>query len=63
MANGEPGRKPDYKVLVSREGKDKTFYNQVGVGWAVKNDGISIQLDALPVDGKLVMFPFREDDK
>lgn len=51
------GKKPDYKVLVSRETGDKTYYNEVGVGWKVKNDGISIQLHSLPIDGKCVIFP------
>lgn len=54
------GKRPDYKVLVSREGSDKTFYTEVGSAWRVAKDGISIQLNALPVDGKLIMFP-RED--
>jgi hypothetical protein len=59
MAKGE---RPTHKVLVSRQSEDKskTFYNQVGSGWAVKNNGISLQLDALPVDGRLVIFPVKE---
>ncbi|HEY1747801.1 MAG TPA: hypothetical protein VGG11_13700 [Xanthobacteraceae bacterium] len=58
------GRKPDYKVLVSRQNDDKskTYYNEVGVGWSVKNDGISVQLYSLPVDGKLVIFPRNKDE-
>lgn len=58
MAN----RKPDYEVFVSRKGSDdKTYYNRVGAAWNVSNDGISIKLDALPVDGSLVLFPPKED--
>ena len=56
------GKKPDYKVLVSREGQDKTFYTEVGAAWKVANEGISIQLHALPTDGKLVLFPREEKD-
>ncbi len=58
------GRKPDYKVLVSRQNEDKskTYYNDVGVGWDVAKDGISLQLYSLPVDGKLVIFPRKEED-
>ena len=57
------GRKPDYKVLVSRQNEDKTktYYNDIGVGWKVKNDGISVQLHAVPTDGKCVIFPMKED--
>jgi hypothetical protein len=56
------GKRPDYKVLVSRENGDKTFYPEIGSGWNVVKDGISLQLNALPVDGKCVLFS-REDDE
>lgn len=60
MANG---KKPDYKVFVSREGKnDKAFYTEVGAGWVVANEGISIQLHALPTDGRMVLFPRKDDE-
>lgn len=56
------GKAPDYGVFVSRKNGDKTYYNRVGSAWCVANDGISIKLDALPVNGELVCFPPREDD-
>lgn len=55
------GKRPDYKVLVSRESDGKNFYTQVGSGWNVAKDGISIQLNALPVDGKCVLFPWKDE--
>lgn len=59
------GKKPDFKVLVSRttgEGDEaKTFYSEIGSAWKVAKDGISIQFNALPVDGRAVLFP-RTDD-
>ena len=55
------GTKPQWKVLVSRENGDKTYYTEVGAGWDVKNDGISIQLHCLPTDGKLVLFPRKDE--
>lgn len=56
------GSKPDYGVFVSRKGDDgKNYYLSVGAAWNVNKDGISIQLQALPVDGKLVLFPTRTD--
>jgi hypothetical protein len=59
-----PGSKPKYDVFVSRPtANDKNFYTKVGAGWAVAKEGISIQLDALPTDGKLVLFPIRVKDK
>ena len=62
MANG---RKPDYRVFVSRqsEGSDKAFYTDVGAAWNVKSDGISIKLNALPLDGSLVLFPNKDDQQ
>lgn len=57
-----PGKKPDYKVLVSRENGDKNFYSEIGSGWKVAKEGISIQLNSLPVDGKMVIFPRSKDD-
>lgn len=59
MANG---KKPDYAVFVSREANGKNFYTRIGSAWNVSNDGISIKLDALPVDGSLVLFPPKEEE-
>jgi hypothetical protein len=57
------GQTPDFNVCVSRKGSDeKTYYTTVGAGWLVAKDGISIQLQCLPVDGKLVLFPKRDDE-
>lgn len=56
------GRKPDLAVYVTREANGKTYYNRVGSAWRVANDGISIRLDALPVNGELVCFPPREEE-
>ena len=57
------GKKPDYDVFVSREGSDqKTYYTRVGAAWKVAKDGISIKLQALPIDGSLVLFPPKEGE-
>lgn len=56
------GRKPDYEVFVSKPSGNKNFYTKIGSGWNVEKGGISINLDALPVGGKAVMFPRREED-
>jgi hypothetical protein len=55
------GKKPNYKILVSRKNGDQNFYTEVGSGWDVAKKGISIQLNSLPIDGKLVLFP-RDDE-
>lgn len=56
------GNKPDYEVFVSEKNGDKTFYTRIGAAWNVSNDGISIKLRALPLDGNLVLFPPKEAD-
>jgi len=58
------GNKPHYAVYVTREGSDgKNFYTRIGSAWRVANDGISIRLDALPVNGEMVCFPPREREQ
>jgi hypothetical protein len=57
------GRKPDYTVYVSRTSlDDKAFYTAVGSAWNVAKEGISINLQALPTDGKLVLFPRKDGE-
>lgn len=58
------GQKPQWKVLVSRqsEGSDKTYYTEIGSAWNVAKDGISVQLNATPIDGRMVLFPRKEDE-
>jgi uncharacterized protein (DUF736 family) len=58
MAN----RKPDYRVMVSRESNGKAHYTEVGAGWNVAKEGISIKLHALPTDGQLVLFPRKDKE-
>lgn len=58
------GKRPAYHVFVSRKGSDdKTYYSRIGAAWQVASDGISIKLDALPLDGELVLFPPKDDDQ
>ncbi len=56
------GQRPDYEVFVSEKNGDKTFYTRIGAAWNVSNDGISIKLRALPLDGNLVLFPPKQED-
>lgn len=57
-------KKPDYNVYVSEKSGDKTFYHQVGVAWAVSNDGISVKFRPnIAVTGEIVMFPPKGDDQ
>lgn len=61
--------KPTHKVLTATERPDgtnatKAFYTRIGAGWPIKNGtGISIQLDALPVNGRLIVLEISEDEQ
>lgn len=55
-------KKPAYEVFVSEKSGDSTFYTKIGAAWLVAKDGISIKLQALPVDGSLILFPVREKE-
>lgn len=58
------GKKPDLIAYVVEEGKDsKSFWSRVGVAWQNKQEGYSLTLSALPVGGKLVLLPPKEDKK
>jgi hypothetical protein len=59
------GNKPKYRAFMSRtvgEGDQaKSIYTEIGAAWEVRDGGISVQLHALPIDGKLVLFLPKED--
>ena len=61
-------KKPTHKVFVVEEregeGKDEdAFWTRVGSAWAHKDGkGFNVVLSALPVNGRLVLREFTEDD-
>lgn len=49
-----------YQVRNAREG-EKGFWTRVGAAWPAKNgNGFNIQLDAVPLDGRIVLLPATE---
>jgi len=57
-------KKPELIAFVATEGKDeKSFFHRIGAAWANSKGGYSIRLDALPVNGEIVLLPPKEDDK
>lgn len=67
MAN----KRPDYRVVTSRESGGKSYYSTIGSAWKVAKDGISIEFSALPVpetdsNGKVktrcVLFPWKDEE-
>ena len=65
MAKVTPKAKPDFNVytVVEQEGKDP-FWLKIGAAWANKDGkGYSITLQALPLDGRLVLREWKEPEK
>jgi len=50
-----------WQVISPSERKDgKTFWSRVGSAWQRDDGGFSIQLDSLPLTGKILISPPRE---
>ena len=54
------GERLEAKTPVERDGK--TYWTKCGVAFPTRDGGYSIQLDAVPVNGKLVLMKPREYD-
>ena len=57
--------KPDYEVFMVKDfgspKEKKSKWTKVGAGWTHQDgEGMNIQLDAVPVDGKLNIRKYRE---
>ena len=52
-------KKPAFEAFTVRDGgKGKSYFTRVGAAWPTKNGGgVTLYLDALPVDGKLILMP------
>ena len=45
-----------YQVRDTGHGK-KGYWNRIGVAWTTKGNGFSIQLESVPLDGRIVLRP------
>jgi len=57
------GKKPDYIAYTVRDTRDgKGDWNKVGAAWGHRDgQGIDLQLDAAPVDGRVTLRELREE--
>lgn len=56
--------KPEHYAYAVRETAGKSYFTRIGAAFAhAKGGGMTIDLDAVPVDGRLVLFPPREDNR
>lgn len=59
-------RKPDYAVstpvkATGKEGdEDKTYWTRLGVGFTNRDGSVSLRLNANPLHGELVLFPWED---
>lgn len=54
-----------YTVREYRAGKEvKSSWCRIGAAWPLKNggEGFSITLDALPIDGRVILMPPKRDE-
>lgn len=66
MADKTKNRKPDFNVYMVRDGgkSKKGFWTKIGAAWKHENgEGLNIQLEAYPTDGKLVVLPPKAKDE
>ncbi len=63
--DGKPaGKSPTHVAYQVRESSNgKGFWNRIGVAWTNKDGGITIQLDCLPLDGRIVCQPADKKQK
>ncbi len=57
-------KKPTHSVYTVREGKadKKGFWVRVGSAWTNKDGSLSLELDALPTNGRLVVRERQKDE-
>jgi hypothetical protein len=48
-----PGTRMVVYTITEKPGSDKSFWSKIGSAWINRDLSINIQLDALPVNGKL----------
>lgn len=56
--------KPDFIAYSPKDkGKGKTHWHAIGAAWATKDGGgYSIQLDSLPLDGRITLLVPKAED-
>ena len=53
-----PGRKPAYHAYQVRDGSNgKSYWNRVGAAWPNRAGGFTLQLESIPLDGRIVLQP------
>lgn len=56
------GNRPDLNVFIVTGSAERPFWTKVGGAWKNSKGGFSVELNALPTNGKLVLLPPKEDE-
>jgi hypothetical protein len=56
------GNAPTHFAYQAKEGSQKSYWTRIGAAWAHKDGkGFSIQLESIPLDGKVTIRAAMED--
>jgi hypothetical protein len=56
LDTGVKNRSPSLIAYQVRDGKDnQSYWERVGVAWTNRNGGFTVQLHAIPLDGRIVL--------
>lgn len=57
------GKAPTHIAYQVREGSQKGYWTRIGAAWAHKDDkGFNIQLECIPLDGKITLRVASENE-
>lgn len=62
MSN-EVKKTPDFSVYVIVGNKPNEYWNRIGSAWNNKDGSINVQLNALPIDGKIQLRAPKENEE
>lgn len=58
------GRKPAFYAYQVRDGGGgKSYWNRVGAAWPNRDGGFTLQLESVPLDGRVVCQPPKADEE
>ena len=66
MSNTETtaSKKPSlYAYHVRESASGNNFWTRIGAVWMHKEEGFTVQLDSVPLDGRIVCMPPKKDEE
>ncbi len=63
MSTESTNKKPDLVAYQVSESGEKSYYHRIGAGWTNSKGGVKVKLDALPVNGEILLLPPKARDE